>query len=162
MQCPCTATPGDSHQELLQQPLQFPSVSTPPTFTMATKFLAAALALMATTCTSAFDNPSSVELFRDADFEGRSVEVGTTEPSFPFAFNDRVSSLIVRGGPWMFYTSVNFNGEVAILEPGVYPTAAETELPDDSISSMRPFPPPTAASILIFQVRLRTSMMLLH
>ena len=122
---------------------------------MAPKLLAAVLAVVAATCTRAFDTPSSVELFRDAGFGGRAVELGTTEPSFPFAFNNQISSLIVNGGPWIFYTDVNFLGEVSILEPGDYPTARDTGLPDDSISAMRPFPPPTAASILIFQVRLQ-------
>ena len=114
--------------------------------------LAALLALVATSFTRA---TNSITLYRDIDFLGDSVEIGTEEPSFPQDFNDQVSSAIVKGVPWILYTDAFFQGEVSIVEEGTYPRPEDLRLPNDRISSARPFPPPSAVSILIFEVLLR-------
>lgn len=114
--------------------------------------LATLLAFVATSCTHAFDTPSSITIYRDFDFIGRFVEVAAEEPSFPPVFNDRVSSAVVKGGPWILYTDFFYQGQMSILEPGAYPRPEDLQLPNDKISSMRPFPPPSVVSILIFEV----------
>lgn len=123
--------------------------------------VAALLALVVTSCTRAFSTSNSITLYRDFDFSGPFVEVAAEEPSFPPRFNDRVSSAIVEGGPWILYTDFGFQGQVSILEPGRYPRPKDLRLPNDKISSMRPFPPPSAVSILIFQVRILATIVLL-
>lgn len=76
--------------------------------------------------------------FENDDFNGRSFVV--TQPAndfFNFGFNDRASSVRVRGGTWQVCSDANFRGQCATLTPGDYRSLAEFGL-NDRISSARP------------------------
>ncbi|MEP6656527.1 MAG: beta/gamma crystallin-related protein [Betaproteobacteria bacterium] len=53
-----------------------------------------------------------------------------------YGFNDRASSVSVRGGRWEVCTDARFNGNCVVLRPGDYPSLAAMGL-NDQISSAR-------------------------
>ncbi|MEB0135956.1 beta/gamma crystallin-related protein [Actimicrobium sp. CCC2.4] len=63
-----------------------------------------------------------INLFEQRDFGGRAVALRETTPSLSrFGFNDRASSIVVRGGRWEVCSDDDFNGFCAVLERGDYP-----------------------------------------
>jgi uncharacterized protein YcfJ len=104
-------------------------------FSMKTRFkmLAVAGAVAFATAASA-----QVTVYEHDGFQGRSFSadrpVGNFERS---GFNDRASSVIVRGGLWEACEDRRFGGQCVTLRPGNYPNLGSMGL-NDRISSVRP------------------------
>lgn len=113
--------------------------------------LVAAATLVATPAAAAVSD--SIVLFRDYNNRGPAIELGLGEPTFPAPYNDWASSAVVKGGTWMMYTDFDFQGQVSIRGPGRYNSPIAMGIPNDKLSSIRPFPPPAQSSILLFKVR---------
>ncbi|MFO1412531.1 MAG: beta/gamma crystallin-related protein [Burkholderiales bacterium] len=81
---------------------------------------------------------ADVRFFERDGFAGRSFTtdrpIGNLER---FGFNDRASSVVVRGGRWEVCEDARFEGRCVVLRPGDYPDLAAMGL-DNSISSVRP------------------------
>jgi len=70
-------------------------------------------------------------------FQGRSFTVDESIANLDrTGFNDRASSVVVHGGPWLVCSDANFRGHCTTLRPGEYPSLASMGL-NDSISSAR-------------------------
>jgi uncharacterized protein YcfJ len=81
---------------------------------------------------------AQVTIFENNDFQGRSYS--TQQPVNNFArngFNDRASSIIVKGETWEVCEAIRFRGHCMVLRPGRYPSLGMMNL-NDRISSMRP------------------------
>jgi hypothetical protein len=96
----------------------------------------AAVALTAMTLASAA--AAQVTFYEDPGFRGRSFTTNRAMRSFDrIGFNDKVSSIIVRGGRWEVCEDPQFNGRCIALGPGRYPSMARFGL-NDKFSSVRP------------------------
>jgi len=81
---------------------------------------------------------AQVTLFQDDGFQGRRFTAnGPVENFANSGFNDEVSSIEVRGGPWQVCTDAYFRGQCVTLRPGNYPSIGSLGL-NDKISSVRP------------------------
>jgi hypothetical protein len=81
---------------------------------------------------------STITFYERDNFGGRWFSTDRRIGNFErFGFNDRSSSVKVRGGRWEVCTDARFEGRCAVLRRGDYPTLRETGL-DDRISSARP------------------------
>lgn len=80
---------------------------------------------------------ADLSLYGREDFRGREFSVqGSIDNLDNTGFNDRATSAIVRGGPWMVCTDAYFRGHCVTLRPGEYPSLAAMGL-DNNISSAR-------------------------
>ena len=81
---------------------------------------------------------AQVTFYENEGFGGRSFttdrQLGNLERD---GFNDRASSVVVVGNPWVVCEDARFNGRCVILRPGQYPSLAAMGL-NDRISSVRP------------------------
>jgi hypothetical protein len=81
---------------------------------------------------------AEVRFFERDGFAGRSFtadrQVGNLER---FGFNDRASSVVVRGGRWQVCEDARFTGRCVVLRPGRYPDLHAMGL-NNQISSVRP------------------------
>lgn len=78
-----------------------------------------------------------VTFYERNGFAGRSFT--TVQPIDNFVqnnFNDRVSSVVVAGGPWELCENVRYGGRCVVLRPGQYPSMASMGL-NDRVSSVR-------------------------
>jgi uncharacterized protein YcfJ len=79
-----------------------------------------------------------VTFYENQGFQGRSF---TTEQPLGnlerYGFNNRASSVVVRGEPWQVCDGGEFSGRCVVLRPGEYGTLNTMGL-NDSISSVRP------------------------
>ena len=79
-----------------------------------------------------------VTFYENQGFQGRSF---TTEQPLGnlerYGFNNRASSVVVRGEPWQVCDGGDFSGRCTVLRPGDYGTLNTMGL-NDSISSVRP------------------------
>lgn len=76
-------------------------------------------------------------LYQDDDFRGRSF--GTTRSVTNLGdngFNDKASSVVIRGGSWQLCSDADFRGRCITLGPGRYPSLSSWGL-NDKISSLR-------------------------
>ena len=96
---------------------------------------------------------ADITLYKDKNFGGRSESF-----SFPvdnlknYGFNDETSSCkIPQGSTWMLYKDSNYQGDVSILGSGDYASADSMGLKNDSLSSLRPYPPVSGPTILLFK-----------
>lgn len=97
------------------------------------RVLLAAVATLAATAASA-----QVRLFEHDDFAGRSVNVGqATRDMSRLGFNDKASSVVVRGGSWTLCEQARFSGRCVNLRPGRYRSLSAMGL-NDRVSSVRP------------------------
>jgi len=81
--------------------------------------------------------PSEVVLFENEGFEGRSFSAQEPVADFKASgFNDRASSIIVRGSRWEVCENSRFGGRCAVLRPGQYASMASMGL-NDRVSSVR-------------------------
>lgn len=100
--------------------------------------------------TCAASASAQVTFFEREGFAGRSFTVEQTVPNFDrYGFNDRASSLVVRGGAWQVCTHARFEGACVTLPPGSYGSLGAMGL-DNRVSSVRPArmaggPPPPPA-----------------
>ncbi|HTP99761.1 MAG TPA: beta/gamma crystallin-related protein [Casimicrobiaceae bacterium] len=80
---------------------------------------------------------AQVTFFEDDHFQGRSITVDHELSSFDSSgFNDRASSVIVRGGVWQMCENARFAGRCVTLQPGSYPSLGAMGL-NDKLSSAR-------------------------
>lgn len=76
-------------------------------------------------------------LYEHDDFNGRSfTSHGRTDNLSDVGFNDRASSVVVRGGRWQLCTDAGYRGQCITLSPGSYPSLGAMGL-NDSVSSVR-------------------------
>jgi len=95
--------------------------------------LIAGLALGAIASVAAAD----IQLFGREDFRGRALSAqGSIDNLEGTRLNDRASSVIVRGEPWLVCSDAYFRGHCVTLRPGEYPSLAAMGI-GDSISSAR-------------------------
>jgi hypothetical protein len=80
---------------------------------------------------------AQVTLYQDDGFQGRSFTTDRNVWNFQrFGFNDRASSVSVRGGAWEVCTDARFEGRCVVLRPGDYPSLGAMGL-NDRVSSVR-------------------------
>lgn len=83
--------------------------------------------------------PAAAELvlFENDNFSGRSFTTrGRTDNLADVGFNDRASSVVVRGGRWELCTDADFRGQCFTLAPGSYASLRELGI-NDRVSSAR-------------------------
>ena len=103
--------------------------------------LKSALLLAATLFTCIAASAGEMTLYSRPGFDGREVTLRDTTPDLVgLGFNDRASSVVVRGGRWEVCVDADFRGGCKVLEPGEYPTL---EGFNDRISSAREVGRPT-------------------
>lgn len=98
-------------------------------------------ALALTAALAATQAGAALSLYEDARFEGRSATLQHAAADFrDFRFNDRVSSVVVSGGPWQLCRDTAFQDGCIVLQPGHYPSLSQMRL-NDRLSSARPLHP---------------------
>jgi hypothetical protein len=88
---------------------------------------------------------AKIILFEKDNFSGKSLTLLADEPNFESRkFNDKVSSLIVRGGVWTLYEHINYGGrqwEVryngSVDNDGAYANHSQWSGENDMISSVK-------------------------
>ncbi|HKX42890.1 MAG TPA: beta/gamma crystallin-related protein [Burkholderiaceae bacterium] len=81
---------------------------------------------------------ADVTFYEHDNFNGRSFSARDAAPDFRrIGFNDRASSVVVRGEPWEVCEHVEFGGQCFILRPGNYPSLQAMNM-NDRLSSARP------------------------
>jgi len=84
---------------------------------------------------------AEVTFFEHEGFQGQQFTASGAVPNFERSgFNDRASSVIVRGGWWELCDDARFSGSCVTLRPGSYGSLASMGL-NDRISSVRPAQP---------------------
>jgi hypothetical protein len=79
-----------------------------------------------------------VRFFEHDAFRGRSFTSNNPVRDFSrIGFNDRASSVVVRGGPWEVCSDARFGGRCVMLRPGRYGSLSAMGL-NDRVSSARP------------------------
>jgi hypothetical protein len=78
---------------------------------------------------------SSATVFWDADFRGQAWTLHGSIPYVGDHWNDRISSIVVHRGVWVFYWDDDFRGERLRLGPGEYAYVGDHW--NDQISSAR-------------------------
>lgn len=92
-------------------------------------------ATVATLFTSVAASAGDMTLYSRPGFDGREVTLReATTDLVGLGFNDRASSMVVRGGRWEVCVDANFQGGCKVFEPGEYPTLDGL---NDRISSAR-------------------------
>jgi hypothetical protein len=84
-----------------------------------------------------------VILFEHANFHGAHKHVFGPEPNLNAEdddfFNDRVSSIVVLAGSWVFFRDWKFEGSYdVVLGPGMYPSVEAVNIQNDDLSSLQP------------------------
>ena len=80
---------------------------------------------------------ADVTLYERDNFQGRSFTTDQSVGNFErTGFNDRASSAVVAGEPWVVCEDVRFRGRCMILRPGQYPSLTAMGL-NDRVSSVR-------------------------
>ena len=80
---------------------------------------------------------SQITFFEHDGFQGQAFTADRDTPDFSrFGFNDRASSVEVRGENWVVCEDAGFAGRCMILQPGRYPSLSAVGL-NDRISSVR-------------------------
>ena len=66
---------------------------------------------------------AQITFYEGEGFRGRTFVASRAIPNMQrFGFNDRASSVIVKGGSWEVCENVNFSGRCVIMLPGNYPS----------------------------------------
>jgi uncharacterized protein YcfJ len=82
--------------------------------------------------------PPRITFYEHEGFQGGTFAADGEVPNFTrYGFNDRASSIVIRGGNWQVCEDIRYNGRCVVLRPGRYPSVAEMGL-NDHISSVRP------------------------
>ncbi len=125
----------------------------------------AVLKLFLALCALAGASAASAEatFYEHDNFGGRSFAARDPLNDFTrFGFNDRVSSVVVRGEPWEVCEHVDYGGQCFILRPGSYASLGTMRM-NDKLSSARPVdrdrrhdegryaPPPMDGQITFFE-----------
>ncbi len=97
-------------------------------------------ALTAVAVALATQAAAEVIFYEHEDFQGRSFTTERPINNFRRAgFNDRASSVVVRGERWEACEDRSFRGQCVVLRPGRYPSLAAMGL-NDQVSSVRALP----------------------
>ena len=97
------------------------------------KYLLACASVLAS-----FQATAQIRLYEHDNFRGRSFTAARAVGDFTRAgFNDRASSVIVRGGRWVLCDNSRFGGNCVRLRPGRYASLSAMGL-NDRVSSARP------------------------
>ena len=76
-------------------------------------------------------------VYEHTDYKGSSFLISGEEKDFrSINFNDKVSSIVVHSGVWLFYEHTEYKGKVMVLYPGSYPDIRSMGF-NDIISSCR-------------------------
>jgi hypothetical protein len=81
----------------------------------------------------------AIVLFEDANFAGTTYTVEgqrNVDNLSSAGFNDRASSVVVKGGLWQLCSDARYQGQCVTVGPGRYPSLQEQGL-NDAISSVR-------------------------
>lgn len=80
---------------------------------------------------------AQVTFYQNENFQGPTFTAeGPVSDLQRFGFNDRASSVVVKGGPWEVCDNVNFSGRCVTMLPGNYPSLNGTGL-GDRVTSVR-------------------------
>ncbi|MEO7392071.1 MAG: beta/gamma crystallin-related protein [Ramlibacter sp.] len=83
------------------------------------------------------NRPSQITFFEHDNFEGRGFTADQAIEDFGrIGFNDRASSIEVRGENWVVCEDIRYAGRCLILQPGRYPSLSAVGM-NDRISSVR-------------------------
>jgi Beta/Gamma crystallin len=97
------------------------------------KGMLAAAALFGAAAASA----QEITLFQNQNFSGPQFSASNSIQNLDHTgFNDRASSVIIRGGSWQLCADAFFRGQCVTLNPGQYPSLAAMGL-NNSVSSIR-------------------------
>ncbi len=96
----------------------------------------ALVALLITTASAAAG--CSATVYFDADYAGPSRSLTGSVLNVGKAWNDKISSIVVHDGHWLFFDDAGFQGESLDLRPGAYAYVGERW--NDHISSARCIP----------------------
>ena len=78
-----------------------------------------------------------ITLFQNQNFSGPQFSASNSIQNLDYTgFNDRASSVIIRGGSWQLCADAFFRGQCVTLNPGQYPSLAAMGL-NNSVSSIR-------------------------
>lgn len=78
-----------------------------------------------------------ITLFQNQNFSGPQFSASTSIQNLDHTgFNDRASSVIIRGGTWQLCADAFFRGQCVTLNPGQYPSLGAMGL-NNSVSSIR-------------------------
>jgi len=103
-----------------------------------------------------------ITLFQGDNFNGPRFSANSSVTNLvDVGFNDRASSVTIRGGSWQLCSDAYFRGQCVTLNPGNYPSLAAMGL-NNSVSSLReigwhgggggvPGPSPAAGSIVLYE-----------
>lgn len=95
------------------------------------------IALAIGALTLATQAAAQVTFYERESFEGRSFTTEKRVGNFErYGFNDRASSVVVRGSRWEVCDDARFEGNCVILRPGRYPSLASLGL-NNRVSSAR-------------------------
>jgi len=84
---------------------------------------------------------SEVIIFEDKDFLKAHKHIFQREDDIgapPSGFASGVSSLVVRGKPWVFFAEKDCTGPATTVKPGAYNRVQLVGIPNDRIRSLRP------------------------
>lgn len=90
-------------------------------------------------CAMAFAGQSfaQVTFYQNENFQGSTFTAEQQVNDLQrFGFNDRASSVVVKGGSWEVCENINFSGRCVIMRPGNYPSLSSTGL-NYRVSSVR-------------------------
>jgi uncharacterized protein YcfJ len=95
-----------------------------------------ALACIATSAPAA----AQATFYENGDYQGRTLQANNQVNRFDrYGFNDRSSSVVVKGDRWEVCEDINFRGSCVVLRPGRYPSLSAMGL-NDRVSSARAIP----------------------
>jgi hypothetical protein len=86
---------------------------------------------------------AAVELYENANYNGRSFPTQGSANLKNQGFNDKVSSIVIRSGRWEFCSDADYRGHCVTLGPGSYTNLSDMNF-NDRISSLRPSSGPPA------------------
>ncbi len=89
------------------------------------------------TATHALAASAQIVLYENDNYTGRNYRASSSVSNLnDSGFNDKVSSVTVRGGQWQLCGDVYFRGSCVTLGPGEYPSLRATGM-NDKVSSVR-------------------------
>lgn len=80
---------------------------------------------------------AQIALYENDNFNGRTFRASNSVSNFgDSGFNDKASSVTIRGGSWQLCSDADFRGRCITLGPGRYPSLSSWGL-NDKVSSLR-------------------------
>ena len=85
------------------------------------------------------EGTQALVLFEDGHYVGQMQVISSSRPNLALTnFDNIVSSFIITGGTWEFFTEANYTGSMVTLGQGLYPTPFFlTPIANDDLTSMR-------------------------